>query len=86
MTYRELLYKAQRLINNDEITLGEYEEMTKPLNEEVRKVGKWKRKPIRNYKGGCIGVEMICSCCNKDNRHDEYMDFCPNCGAKMEGE
>lgn len=52
----------------------------------TRKAGKWIRKPIRNDKGGCIGAEMICSCCNKDNRHDEYMDFCPNCGAKMKGE
>lgn len=49
----------------------------------TRKVGKWIRKPIRNDKGGCIGAEMICSCCNKDNRHDEYMDYCPNCGAEM---
>lgn len=85
MTYRDLLYKAQRLINHNEITLGEYDEMTKPLDEEVRKVGKWIRKPIRNDKGGCIGAEIICSCCNKDNRHDEYMDYCPNCGAEMRG-
>lgn len=55
-----------------------------PLVEiEERKVGKWIRKPIRNDKGGCIGAEMICSCCNKDNRHDEYMDYCPNCGTDM---
>lgn len=51
----------------------------------IHKVGKWVRKPIRNDKGGCIGAEMICSCCNKDNRHDEYMDYCPNCGADMRG-
>lgn len=57
-----------------------------PLVEIEERKGKWIRKPIRNDKGGCIGAEMICSCCNKDNRHDEYMDFCPNCGAKMEGE
>jgi len=35
MTYRELFYKATRLINNDKITLGEYDEMTKPLDREV---------------------------------------------------
>ena len=35
MTYRELFYKATRLINNNKITLGEYEEMTKPLDREV---------------------------------------------------
>ena len=37
MTYRELLYKAQRLINHGEITLGEYVEMTKALDEEIKK-------------------------------------------------
>lgn len=35
MTYRELFYKATRLLDNDKITLGEYEEMTKPLDREV---------------------------------------------------
>ena len=35
MTYRDLLYKATRLCDKGEITLGEYEEMTKPLDREV---------------------------------------------------
>ena len=35
MTYRELDYKATRLLDNGKITLGEYEEMTKPLDREV---------------------------------------------------
>ncbi len=35
MTYRELLYKATRLIDNNKITIGEYEEMTKPLDREI---------------------------------------------------
>lgn len=35
MTYMELFYKATRLIDNGEITLGEYEEMTKPLDREI---------------------------------------------------
>ena len=43
----------------------------------------WKRELIRNEKGGCIGAKMICPKCNKDNKHDEYMAYCPNCGAKM---
>lgn len=43
----------------------------------------WKRELIRNEKGGCIGAKMICLKCNKDNKHDEYMAYCPNCGAKM---
>lgn len=35
MTYRELFYKATRLIDKGDITLGEYEEMTKPLDREI---------------------------------------------------
>ena len=35
MTYRELFYKATRLIDKGEITLGEYETMTKPLDKEI---------------------------------------------------
>ena len=49
-----------------------------------QKIGKWIREPIRNEKGGCIGAKMICSECGHDNKHDEYMDYCPNCGVKME--
>lgn len=50
------------------------------------KTGHWIRVLIRNDKGGCIGAKMICSECSNDNKHDEYMDYCPHCGAKMEGE
>lgn len=46
------------------------------------KTGHWIRELIRNEKGGCIGAKMICSECGNDNRHDEYMDYCPNCGCK----
>lgn len=60
--------------------------MIKPLDEELHKVGKWIRKPIRNEKGGCIGAEMICSYCKKDNEQDKKLAYCPNCGAKMEGD
>lgn len=36
MTYYELFTKAENLLIKNKITLGEYEEMVKPLNEEVR--------------------------------------------------
>lgn len=48
------------------------------------KTGHWIRELIRNEKGGCIGAKMICSECGNDNKHDEYMIYCPNCGAKMD--
>ena len=35
MTYRELLYEATRLSNDNKITLLEYEEMTKPLDRVI---------------------------------------------------
>ena len=35
MTYRDLMYKATRMINNNEITLGEYENLTRPLDREI---------------------------------------------------
>ena len=51
--------------------------------EKEPKTGHWIRELIRNEKGGCIGAKMICSKCGNDNKHDEYMNYCPNCGAKM---
>lgn len=48
------------------------------------KMGHWTRELIRNEKGGCIGAKMICSECGNDNKHDEYMDYCPKCGTKMQ--
>lgn len=50
---------------------------------EQPKMGRWTRKLIRSEKGGCIGAEMICSECGEDNGYDKYMNYCPNCGAKM---
>ena len=35
MTYIEILRIADQKLNNNEITLGEYEEMIKPLGREV---------------------------------------------------
>ena len=76
MTYRQLLYKAQRLINHNEITLGEYDEMTKPLEEEVRKVGKWKSDGYGH---------IFCTACNEASLTVHKSKFCPYCGARMEG-
>lgn len=52
---------------------------------EPVKHGHWIRKLIYNKFGSCIGSMMICSECNKDNKYDKRMDYCPNCGAKMDG-
>lgn len=42
MTYRELFDKANRLVDAGEITLGEYNEMTNPLDREVEHLDKIK--------------------------------------------
>ena len=54
-----------------------------PSVNPLPKTGHWTRELIRNEKGGCIGAKMICSECGKDNKHDEYMNYCPNCGCRM---
>ena len=61
-----------------------FTEQLPPVTPKPR-TGHWIRVLIRNDKGGCIGAKMICSECVHDNKHDEYMDYCPNCGVKMEG-
>ncbi len=54
MTYKKLHDKANRLLDNNKITLGEYEEMIKPLNQNVpetqddAKTGKLKPCPYCN--------------------------------------
>ena len=53
-------------------------------NFKVGIMGNWKRILQINSKGGCVGARMICPVCNVDNRHDEYMKYCPNCGARLE--
>lgn len=47
-------------------------------------MGNWRRVLIRNDKGGCVGARMICPVCNADNKHDECMRYCPNCGARLD--
>lgn len=60
-----------------------YVKSLSPVKQEPT-TGHWTRELIRNEKGGCIGAKMICSECDNDNKHDEYMNYCPNCGAKMD--
>ena len=81
MTYRELYEKATRQLEHSEMTLGEYEKMTKPLDEEVRKNGKWA--------GEEEGYYSECSCCGASFLWEDYKylgdwKYCPKCGARME--
>lgn len=57
--------------------------LIKEMTEKDNEYGHWTRELVRNDKGGCVGAKMICSHCKQDNKHDEYMKYCPNCGKKM---
>ena len=82
MTYYELFTKAENLLINNKISLGGYEEIMQPLNEEVRKEGHWIRDGHHIRCSECS--EYIC---DKDREGDTIpQNFCPNCGAKMIGE
>ena len=49
-----------------------------PLVEiDERKAGKW-------IEDGYHNLPCVCSYCGNEGRYD--MKFCPNCGAKMEGQ
>lgn len=78
MTYRNLYEKAVRSLEKGEITCGEFDELTKPLDEEIRLHGEW--IDVTEYCG-----EFRCSACNFLCVTNIYR-FCPNCGADMRRE
>ena len=88
MTYKALYEKAEEKLENGKITSGEFDEMTKPLDEEIRPHGEWIEKHC-DY-----GVYYRCSNCHKmpPNYECDYKEgaiktnFCPNCGADMRKE
>ena len=89
MTYKDLINTADIILENGTLTLGEYEEMTKPLDTEITKRGRW----IFEKGDGETCVDgYICSACGKSYHtkvpyFSEFI-FCPNCGTRMmmEGE
>ena len=81
MTYYELFTKAENLLIYNKISLGEYDKMVQPLNEEVRKEGHW----IDHRNEGYVECPFCGSCTNCEDNIDE-LHFCFNCGAKMKGE
>lgn len=60
--------------------------------QEVRH-GKWIKEYTDGFANGIRNYKLICSCCNYsylDNHCGmivpEHFNFCPNCGAKMDGD
>lgn len=85
MTYRELYEKAERKLEKGEITSGEFDEMTKPLDEEIRPHGEW----IEHRQFSTVGYfysEYECSNCHDEVWQKTEWQFCPNCGADMRKE
>jgi len=85
MTYRKLYEKACRMLDSGEITIGEWEQMTAPLDTEIEpKTGAW----IGSFDGNeCY---WYCNRCKtKWYEEDLYMGgnefpkFCPECGSEM---
>lgn len=88
MTYRELLEKASRDFQHNNISRRQYLEMTKPLDEEVRKVGKWLVKD--NGNGGkyveCPFCGALAPCTEfADRTVWKYSKFCYDCGNELRG-
>ena len=60
------------------------------IEAEPVKHGKWKAVPNRILIGGRVatqGTAWECSACNNSSKqYLPTMKFCPNCGARMDGE
>lgn len=84
MTYLDLIRNADYKLDNDAITLGEYEKMIEPLNREIQpehKQGEW--IPVTH---GMAGYE--CDQCHEyapyyANGNEYLSKFCPSCGSLM---
>ena len=90
MTYRELYEKAEWQLEKGKITIGEFDEMTKPLNEEIRPHGEWEFIGENLFMCTKCGYIADANYLEKWKAHtfdSNFPDFCPNCGADMrEGE
>lgn len=85
MTYKEVYEKAEEKLEKGEITCGEFDELTKPLDEEIRPHGEWLSHYEYCKKHNCIPSGLIAFWwCNQCEQGVEIpTNFCPNCGASM---
>lgn len=77
MTYLELYEKSLNDLEHNKITLGEFDERVKPLNQEVRKTGHWIKEGLLFTCANCGHKYMSVGRENGDN-------YCSHCGCKME--
>ena len=73
MTYREAYEKAEWKLEKGEITCGEFDEMTKPLDEEIRPHGEWEGKPECK--------QLITRRCTACGERAVVATYCMWCGA-----
>lgn len=87
MTYREVYEKAEWKLERGEITIGEFDELTKSLDEEIRPHGEWEHWGSP-FSDDSIANSIVCSLCKARyvEIEDEVFNFCPNCGADMRKE
>ena len=75
MTYKEAYEKAEWKLEKGEITIGEFDELTKSLDEEIRPHGSWEGKPERK--------QLITRRCTACGERGAVGNFCWWCGADM---
>ena len=82
----EIYEKAESRLNRNEITVGEFEEQIAVLKDVA---------PVTHGRWVQIGYDkamdrITCSCCmeywNIIENNTETFNYCPNCGAKMDGD
>ena len=90
MTYKELYDKALFDLEHDNITLGEFERITEPLNKEIPedKIAEWIFKTPNAAK--CSNCGYVQCTNGKDLTgnvliHKAIYHYCPKCGCKMKG-
>ena len=71
---------AERRLERNEITLGEFERLVDIEVIELKR-GEW----IHPYHYGLALPEHQCSVCGEWENSDTESNFCPNCGADMRG-
>lgn len=76
---RTIINSQTAFINNVLIGL-----LDKAPTEDVQEVkhGKWIWKELY----GEVGYMLVCSNCEESEGACERFDYCPNCGAKMDGD
>lgn len=80
MTYRQIYDRAESKLERSEITLGEFEEMTKFLDEEERPYGEWKLDGWVKDQFGSTYKQFSCSQCGIKMKN--VYPYCV-CGAIM---